>query len=408
MWLKDGGKITVLPGTAIDFRFDWYVGFLLDQGTAFISQGTPNKPITYAPVSLVQEGPFVRQSSFPGLMLPFVPNYWPFPDFNPDGSPPPSLDFRFSNFYLNSGLSHHFWSGMGAIEMFEQYWPLADVCLAASISSAMSLQIRDCNLHSGWFNLGELDGFKAAAVCKGGTVIPSSVSLMNNLFDRVNCNFDPDTGPTYWHGPYADATVDLSLTATNNLFRGGWLFLEPVSANTPKWAFVNNLLDGVTVALDGSQPFYYDYNGYYPQEAINKLNGSGGANDVSLDQAPPYQTSSLGSGSFYLPDTTPLHGAGSCSPAEVGLFHYTTRSDQQKEGTSEKVNIGLHYVALETTGATAGQPKDTDMDGIPDYVENWHGDGDNDGQGNRLHTGDETSWTTQYTVAGVYDPTSSI
>jgi hypothetical protein len=70
LWLKDGGKITVLPGTAIDFRFDWYVGFLLDQGTAFISQGTPNKPITYAPVSLVQEGPFVRQSSFPGLMLP--------------------------------------------------------------------------------------------------------------------------------------------------------------------------------------------------------------------------------------------------------------------------------------------------------------------------------------------------
>src|SRR5208282_6259822 len=33
------------------------------------------------------------------------------------------------------------------------------------------------------------------------------------------------------------------------------------------------------------------------------------------------------------------------------------------------------------------QPRDTDGDGIPDYVENWHGDGNYS-----LHTDTETDW----------------
>jgi hypothetical protein len=398
-WLKSGGKVTVLPGTVVGFRFDWLPGFLLDEGTSFISQGTPTKPITYVPVSLVQEGPFTRW--LPGVVVSFIPNYHTYPDYNPSDLPPPELNFRFSDFYLGSGVSHHFWTGMGCVEVFDQAPNLFHVAPGTSASSAMSLQMRDCNLHSGWLNFGELDGFHATPVGRGGRVIPASVSLVNDLFDRVNVNLDPDTGPAWWHGPYAQATVDLSLAATNNLFRGGWLFLEPVSNQSSPWAFVNNLFDNVTVAQDVRQPFYYDNNAYYPQGSVtSKLNGTGGANDVSLSDKLPYQPGPLGN--FYLPNSTLLYGAGSCPPGAVGLFHYTTLAGQGKEGEEtapHEVNIGLHYVALDA----AGLPKDFDGDLIADYVENWHGDG----QGHTIHA-DETDWQRQQTVSGILDSLSPL
>ena len=55
-------------------------------------------------------------------------------------------------------------------------------------------------------------------------------------------------------------------------------------------------------------------------------------------------------------------------------FINTPPHTQTKEGdepNGHMVNIGLHYVAANNYG----QPKDSDGDGIPDYVENCHGDG---------------------------------
>jgi hypothetical protein len=67
-----------------------------------------------------------------------------------------------------------------------------------------------------------------------------------------------------------------------------------------------------------------------------------------------------------------------------------------KEGNDTakaNANIGLHYIA-----ATNGVPIDTDGDGIPDYVENWHGDGDYSS-----HTDSETDWQNPTTAT---DPTT--
>ena len=83
--------------------------------------------------------------------------------------------------------------------------------------------------------------------------------------------------------------------------------------------------------------------------------------------------------------------------ADAGLYHYTTRVDQTKDGVQTgNVVIGRHYIA--TTGPTSTQPIDTDNDGIPDYVENWHGDGDGDGTV-RLHADTETDWRHNYSDA---------
>jgi hypothetical protein len=69
-----------------------------------------------------------------------------------------------------------------------------------------------------------------------------------------------------------------------------------------------------------------------------------------------------------------------------------------KEGqeSGPQLDIGLHYVA--TTGSSSAQPKDADSDGIPDFVENWHGDGDNPDP-----HGDETRWQEAETEPGIAD-----
>ena len=56
----------------------------------------------------------------------------------------------------------------------------------------------------------------------------------------------------------------------------------------------------------------------------------GGGNELMLPAAPPYQTGPFGD--YYLPITTPLYHAGSRTANDAGLFHYTTRVDQTKEG----------------------------------------------------------------------------
>ena len=288
----------------------------------------------------------------------------------------------------------------------------------------MSLQLRDCHLLSGWLNLGEPNGFVIWPPADlGGQPIPGSVSLVNNLFERVNTSLDPDTGPCWWGGGQSAATIDLSLAATNNLFRGGWLFLAPAPATAGDWVFENNLFDKVVLAQDQSQPLDYAHNAYWPcvgtwpedvdgelfhgqVEHLYPTTTRGTytdgtyetGNELKLTDEPPYRTQTGLLGDFYLEDDSPLSGAGSCPPASVGLYHYTTSTSQAKEDGAGNVTIGMHYIALETAGANAGQPKDSDGDQIPDYVENWHGDGDYS-----AHTDTETSWLLPETVSGTPD-----
>lgn len=393
-----GGQVTVLPGTAIGIRYDWVPGFQLLYGATFVSEGTPTRPNTFVAVSAVQEGPFPQFFWYPGFQISFIPCYWPevvadperCPDYNAAGDPPPTLRFRFSNLYLGAGFSYHLWGGMAMPSFY-------GLIKCASYDSAMFLSMRDCALHGGWFHLGEPHGGVIPPVFQPGwdpwweqfcgPPIPGSVCWFNNLFDRVNISLDPDTGPAYWGGPYELPTIDLCVTATNNLFHGGWLFMEPFpNCSAGNWVFQNNLFDKTVFAQDANQPLNQDYNGYWQCTSGELLSGQmdklkpDAAHDVLLDAAPPYVSSYLGR--YYLPDTLPgtpqLFGAGICPPADVGLYHYTTCAAQTKEGEitpPHNANIGLHYIAVETTGPHSGQPKDYDSDGIPDYVADADGDG---------------------------------
>src|SRR6266516_884426 len=166
--------------------------------------------------------------------------------------------------------------------------------------------------------------------------------------------------------------------------------------------FRDNLFDKEEFLQDTSQPLDHDFNGYWPLSAtpINEFRWGGTAtlnassNDKTLTTAPAYQNSTFGS--YYLPASGLLYNGGSRTPADAGLYHYTTRTDQTKEGAEGgNVNIGLHYVS-----AGSGLPKDTDGDGIPDYAENWHGD-----VAYSSHTESETDWQNSTTAI---DPTTGL
>jgi len=201
-------------------------------------------------------------------------------------------------------------------------------------------------------------------------------------------------------------TIDLAFNATNNTFHGGWLALEPITplfsrAGQDKWVFENNLFDKTVFAQDATQPIIYDYNAYWPctgselaqaqQGILTSPSGSGnGANELrspGLPAAPSYQTGPFGD--YYLnpngSDALDLTDKGCDYAKNLGFYHYTTRPDQAKELNS-KIDVGLHYIA--TSGSTSAEPKDADGDGLPDYIENWRGDG---ATGVDRHS-DETDW----------------
>jgi hypothetical protein len=82
-----------------------------------------------------------------------------------------------------------------------------------------------------------------------------------------------------------------------------------------------------------------------------------------------YQTSVLGS--FYQPPDSPLIQAGSARADVLGLYEYTTQTNQVKEATAY-VDIGYHYVAFDPN---TDLPYDTYTNGIPDYISDSNGSG---------------------------------
>jgi hypothetical protein len=395
-----GGTVQVLPGTAVAVRNDYApqfdlfttAGFWVGQGSSFISHGTPLKPNLFTSTRQVQETPatdFSRFQIYSGMAfgaISFVPDYEP----NDEGSPAPTLDFRFSSFYLPP-QDYHCWSGISE-----------DGLSGTSPDSSVYLSLQDCAVRGGRINLGPPDWLDFG---EDFVFTPGAVTWNSTLFDQVTVTLDP---AYYWD--IGVTNCDLAFQAYNNLFRGGLPFyLEPIPASAGNWVLKDNLFDKVEFCQDTVQPLDHANNGYWPLLA-SELRYSDTANrllpnslsDQVLGSPPPYQAGPFGT--YYLPNSTPLFGAGSRIPADAGLFHYTTRVDQLKEGeetSGHMVNIGLHYVATASSGSLL--PKDTDGDGIPDYVENWHGDGRYD-----LHTDTETAWTTAWTVAGIYDTTNTL
>ncbi|MBI3418206.1 MAG: hypothetical protein HY043_23190, partial [Verrucomicrobia bacterium] len=196
-----------------------------------------------------------------------------------------------------------------------------------------------------------------------------SITLTNNLLEYCQLNLTQN----------GSSLLPITVNSYNNTFHAGTVAFA-YSTNANVWTIKDNLFEGITMYL-GSQTTANSNNGYTTNVTVL----AGGTNNKT-NLVADYQTGSLGS--YYFPTNggstsfVNLLNTGSRAASAAGLYHYTTTTNNVKE-TSSTVDIGFHYVAVNSSGL----PFDTDGDGIPDYYEDRNGNGTYD-------SATETDWQT--------------
>jgi hypothetical protein len=295
-------------------------GIWLQDGATIASVGTPQNPNRFAHYLTVQEQPKHIGPYAPGMGTPVVAFR-----FTSVGSPG---TFRFTHFSRlpssDDGSAYNLYTD-GANWRFSH------------------LTLSDCTLSGG-------DCFFSLAS-------DAVLTLQNNCFERqfVFLNYyQTQDGP--------------EVSLRNNLFRYGTVYFS--NNGSTAWGVHDNVFDSGTVIV--TQNAVHSHNAYV--NSNGRLQPTN-ANDVVLTSF-AYTNGPLGN---YYQLSTDLLNAGSTNADMVGLYHYTTQTNQVKE-TNSVVDIGFHYVAVDGNG----NPLDTDGDGTPDYQE--------DGNGNGTVNSGETDW----------------
>jgi archaellum component FlaF (FlaF/FlaG flagellin family) len=197
----------------------------------------------------------------------------------------------------------------------------------------------------------------------------------------TNCLFFRDGAYSFnYLSPNAPNTTFLNCT-----FYNGMLVLTRYAGQpASQWVIQNTAFDGTGFSFadnyNGSTNYTtFDYNAY------NTNNNSGLSYNYPYTPAPTnrlwvigahdklvgtYNWQSSWFGSFYQPTNSLLINMGSTNANLLGLYQFTTQTNQVKE-TNSIVDIGYHYVATDAYG----NPLDTNGDGIPDYLEDANGNG---------------------------------
>jgi hypothetical protein len=163
----------------------------------------------------------------------------------------------------------------------------------------------------------------------------------------------------------------------NCTFYGGTLYFGHWESSyygdgPPYWySYIHDCaFDNTTFSIDhpfGSNTNYADYN-YNAFDSGAAQPPTEGTNTIVVTNGFNWQSSWFGN--FYLPSGNPLIDKGDRTSDQIGLYHFTTQTNQVVE-TNSTVDIGYHYVATDAYG----NPLDTNGDGIPDYLEDANGNG---------------------------------
>jgi hypothetical protein len=297
-------------------------GLSLSDGSTFNTIGTATAPCWVTHALLVQEGNgnWGNATYYPGIVL------------HGDG-----LGVQPQ---VNSGFTR--WAGMDTTaNLFQDSWAYG------------SANFSDCEFYSG-----------------GIVSYRPSIYFTNCLFYRVaTCFYDQDNAASF--------------TFQNcGFYNGGLLATRTSGQSFSFWRVQDTTFDGTAFQWTdnyngGTNNTYFNYNAYntnnlgwqaYPgfSPHYGKLE-TVGQNDVSVTNY-NWQTSWFGN--YYQPTNSSLIDAGNTTANLVGLYHFTTQTNQTVEGGSI-VDIGYHYVATDQYG----NPLDTDGDGTPDYIEDSNGNG---------------------------------
>ncbi len=159
---------------------------------------------------------------------------------------------------------------------------------------------------------------------------------------------------SYFEGSAIVLSRYLQLEMYNNLIRRGDITFD-CQNSSPLWTVKDTVFESATIT-DWGLRFDGNYNAYIA--ATNRLQSTDG-NDRVLSSF-TYGTGPFGA--CYQVSANLLN-QGSRLASAAQLSHYTAlTTDQSTEGTSQ-VDIGYHYV-----GASGQEPRDSDANGVPDYV----------------------------------------
>jgi hypothetical protein len=283
-------------------------GLGLVDGSRLVSEGSPKKLNRFVRYSAVQEGPgsWGASSATLATINPYI-----------YGTNAATVKYRFTEFNALNG-DWHFYTGYNNANN----WRIAD------------LDIRDCFFYGGYCLLAP------------GPQTNTNFRLINNLFVRTKIEYKYDSITTILNNTFSGGAIGVYFNTLTNLL------LRDCA-----------LIDCKTTRFFVSAGLSNDHNAYINQTNYFVSTGTG---DILTNIA--FVAGPLGN--YCQTSNSPLINAGSQSATNVGLYHYTTTTNQIRE-TNSIVDMGFHYVALDVQG----NPIDTDGDGIPDYLEDVNGNG---------------------------------
>jgi len=199
------------------------------------------------------------------------------------------------------------------------------------------------------------------------TLYPIPFDFLNSVAER--CTFSLDQ-------QYASSYYALTANVFNSLFRNSQITVNLGYGTAPVKLHDSLYENCVLTVSQGSMNPLSSHNAY---KSCNQA-WPGGTSAQILDPATPLAWVPGPLGPYYYP-TTGSSGTlghlssipGSRSVEAAGLAHHTIHANQAKDVDS--VQIGFHYVALDTA---TGKPKDTDGDGVPDFLEDPNGNNTTD------------------------------
>lgn len=318
-YLVNGVTLTLTNGVALgqtNADMIW-----LQNGSQLVSQGMPNGRNYIAFYTLVQEQP----SNLSGTN-PYTASSLPIDTLHTNYTINPSIFLRFTTICM------------------------ANPCDIIMNSDAVTSNTLNYMVNA--FTMKDSEIYGAFGLFTMTPAVGQTITLGNNIFQY----------------PYFDISSGGTISAYNNLFTGNDTLVEFDSGTLQ-----NNAFDvcGNGVILSGTLS-----NTAYLNMDTNNIGQPILANDIVTNL-----TWVIGPlGNYYQATNSPLLHKGSTTADQLGLYHYTTSTNEVPE-TTNKVSIGYHYVAL----GTDGQPLDSNTNGFPDYLE--------DANGNGVVDSGETSWT---------------
>jgi hypothetical protein len=281
-------------------------GISLNSGSSFTSTGTATAPNWIARYNTVQEGVLASRGWLGGLLV------------NGSGAAPiPQVTAQFTKISTEPNMG----------TFIRDNWAYGQAAFS------------DCELYAGFPSYRPSMFFTNCLFFRCGITFESYGQ--DSSFAFQNC--------TWWQGSF-------------NPNRYG--------TGASQWTILNTTFDGTGIATydarGGSTSYTtFNYNAFLSGSNLLETVGS---HDLTNNTSFNWESSWLGN--YYLPTNSPLINAGSTNANYLGLYHFTTQTNQVVEGDSV-VDIGYHYVATDQYG----NPLDSNGDGVPDYLEDANGDG---------------------------------